>query len=414
MQKKKLIEIATIKNGGTPSTSNQKYYDGTISWATPKDLSDMRSKYFFEGSRNITEYGAQALGGSPIPIDSLLLTSRAPIGLMAINKKETFTNQGFKNIIPHSELNIEWLYYYLKSNLKSLLNLGGGTTFKEISKSSLDNFELILPSISEQSSVAYILSVLDKKIESNNKINAELEKLARTIYYYWFVGFNFPDENGRPYRASSGEMVYSEELKREIPKDWKVKKIRDICEVVTGKTPSTKLPENYSSKDYMFVGPEDLLNDPIGIIKTKKYISSSGFNSIYSNTVNTDSILISCIGTVGRIGFATGSFATNQQINSMTNFTNNDMSYYSYFYMKSIHKTLLNVAGNTVMPIVSKNLIENILVILPCKKIILDFKNLIQPMFSIIKKNNQENSELEKLRDWLLPMLMNGQVTIKD
>ena len=128
-QVRKLGEVSEIRNGGTPSTTDKSNYGGNISWATPKDLSVSGEKFFFKGQRNISEKGAKSLGGIPIPKDSILLTSRAPIGLIAINKTETYTNQGFKNIVPNSEMiSVEYLFYCLSKGIKNLINLGGGTT----------------------------------------------------------------------------------------------------------------------------------------------------------------------------------------------------------------------------------------------------------------------------------------------
>ena len=178
----KLEDIATILNGSTPSTTHPEYYDGEIVWITPKDLSDQKSKYIEKGSRNITEEGYNSCSTQMIPANSILLTSRAPIGLLAINTVECCTNQGFKNIVIDSEkVDIDYLYYYLKHHLKEIEALGAGTTFKEVSKTSLEQFVLSLPDIAIQKMVADILSNIDRKIALNQQINRNLPDHSLTM-----------------------------------------------------------------------------------------------------------------------------------------------------------------------------------------------------------------------------------------
>ncbi|MCT0078331.1 restriction endonuclease subunit S [Lactococcus lactis] len=174
-QVRKLGEVSEIRNGGTPSTTDKSNYGGNISWATPNDLSVSGEKFFFKGQRNISEKGAKSLGGIPIPKDSILLTSRAPIGLIAINKTETYTNQGFKNIVPNSEMiSVEYLFYCLSKGIKNLINLGGGTTFKEISKSVLEEYTIIVPESSQLCEFNVHVEPIFKKIQQNIKENKSL------------------------------------------------------------------------------------------------------------------------------------------------------------------------------------------------------------------------------------------------
>ena len=175
LTKYKLGEIATIVNGSTPSTSCDDNYDGEIIWITPKDLSDQKSKYIERGSRNITEKGFNSCSTQMIPAYNILMSSRAPIGLLAINKCECCTNQEFKNIVVDKEkCNVDYLYYYLKYHIKEIEALGTGTTFKEVSKAPLQQYEISLPSLEEQNSIASILADLDAKIALNRQINDNL------------------------------------------------------------------------------------------------------------------------------------------------------------------------------------------------------------------------------------------------
>ena len=139
-----LIDVAEIKNGATPSTTDESNYGGDVTWITPKDLSDQQSKFVYTGCRNITQKGFASCSTSMLPIDSVLLSSRAPIGLISIAKTELCTNQGFKNIVPNNISESLYFYYYVKHHLKQIEQLGSGTTFKEVSRESLSTFPILV------------------------------------------------------------------------------------------------------------------------------------------------------------------------------------------------------------------------------------------------------------------------------
>ena len=138
-----LIDFAEIKNGATPSTADEANYGGDIVWITPKDLSDQQSKFVYQGERNITKQGFDSCSTSMLPTNSVLMSSRAPIGLVSIAKHEVCTNQGFKSFIPKSISDSIYLYYYLKHHIKQIEQLGTGTTFKEVSRDDLCKFPIL-------------------------------------------------------------------------------------------------------------------------------------------------------------------------------------------------------------------------------------------------------------------------------
>ena len=182
LKKYKLGNIADIINGATPSTQDLRNYDGNIIWITPKDLSDQKTKRIRRGQRNITIKGFNSCSAQMIPPHNILMSSRAPIGLLAINENECCTNQGFKNLVINKSIcDVDYIYYYLKFHIKEIESLGSGTTFKEVSKSSLYNFELSLPSIENQRNISKCLSDLDQKIELNRQINDNLPTLDRSL-----------------------------------------------------------------------------------------------------------------------------------------------------------------------------------------------------------------------------------------
>ena len=174
-QVENLIDFAEIKNGATPSTTDDANYGGDIVWITPKDLSDQQSKFVYQGERNISKIGYDSCSSHLLPINTILMSSRAPIGLLAIAKAELCTNQGFKNIVLDKAIaDVDFMYYFLKYHVKEIEALGSGTTFREVSKTAFEKYEISIPSLPTQQKIASVLSKLDRKISVNHEINRNL------------------------------------------------------------------------------------------------------------------------------------------------------------------------------------------------------------------------------------------------
>jgi type I restriction enzyme S subunit len=169
-------DIGTVIGGATPFTTDSRNYDnGNIPWITPKDLSDYHERYISRGERNITEAGLKSCATQILPKNTVLFSSRAPIGYIAIASNEVCTNQGFKSVIPNKDVDYLFLYYLLKYNKETIEGMGSGTTFKEVSKKTMEQIKVRVPKdISVQRRIAGILDSLDSKIELNNQINRNL------------------------------------------------------------------------------------------------------------------------------------------------------------------------------------------------------------------------------------------------
>ena len=172
----KISDIGTVIGGATPSTQRLENYDGgTVPWITPKDLSTFSGRYIKRGERNITEIGLKSCSAQLLPKNTVLFSSRAPIGYIAIAENEVCTNQGFKSVIPNENTDPLFLYYLLKFNREAIENMGSGTTFKEISGSTMKNIFVKIPTdLDTQKRIANTLGVIDDKIEENERINNNL------------------------------------------------------------------------------------------------------------------------------------------------------------------------------------------------------------------------------------------------
>ena len=389
MKKVKLSELGEIVGGSTPAIKNIENYDGNISWITPKDLANYNKIFIESGERSITEKGLKSSSTKMLPKNSVLFTSRAPIGYIAIAEKELCTNQGFKSIIPNNNVNYIFLYYLLKYNKEYIASFGSGTTFKEVSGTVMKNIEVNIPdTIEEQKKIANILYSIDKKIELNNQINNNLEELMKTFYQRWFIEFEFPNEEGKPYKSSGGKFVYNDELKQEIPEWWKVKKAKELTDVITGKEDANFSTDNGKYK--FFTCSNDTLKCDIP-------------------AYNGSAILIAGNGDFN-VKHYTGCFNAYQRTYVLIP---ENINYYSAMYISAKNKidTFKKRSSGSIVKFITKGMIEDINVIIPNDKKLLEELNKI--LFAI-EKNNTENDKLTDLKNFLLPLLMNGQINVDD
>lgn len=377
----KLSELGEIVGGSTPFTKNESYYGGDIPWLTPKDLANFNGRYINLGERNITEAGYKSTSVKMLPINSVLFSSRAPIGYVAINNKnEVCTNQGFKSVIPNSKTNYMFLYYLLKYNKNKIEAMGSGTTFKEVSSTVMKNIIVNVPEAKEdQIKIGKILSKIDDKIELNTQTNDNLYNMCNAIFH------NYIDK-------------YSELIK--------YTKIIDIAnKVVTGKTPSTK-NEKFWNGDIPFITIPDMHNQFFAI-DTERTISKVGAKSL----IPKNSISVSCIATVGLVSISTEESQTNQQINSIVLKNNYDL-YYLFEFLSEQENFMKNIAGGSTTYNINKTTFENIEVPYLPQDIVQKFHDTVCKLFDKIKLNQLENKNLEQLRDTLLPKLMNGEIDL--
>ena len=407
LTKYKLGEIATIVNGSTPSTSCDDNYDGEIIWITPKDLSDQKSKYIERGSRNITEKGFNSCSTQMIPAYNILMSSRAPIGLLAINKCECCTNQGFKNIVVDKEkCNVDYLYYYLKYHIKEIEALGTGTTFKEVSKAPLQQYEISLPSLEEQNSIASILADLDAKIALNRQINDNLEAMAKQLYDYWFVQFDFPNEEGKPYKSSGGKMVWNDKLKREIPEGWYCGTLLDIAQYTNGLACQKFRPTDQNKLPVIKIKE---MHD--GISSDTEFVKADIPESV---RVYDGDVLFSWSASLEVMLWAYGNGGLNQHIFKVTSKNGYPRSFYFYQLIDYIGNfKRMAEARKTTMGHITQDHLKQSTIALPSDiDIVNKLEERISPIFDAIVNNSQEIMNLTKQRDELLPLLMNGQVSV--
>ena len=370
----KLSEIGTVVGGATPSTSVSSYYGGDIPWLTPKDLSNFQDRYIERGERNITQEGLDSCSAQLLPANSVLFSSRAPIGYVAIAKKPIATNQGFKSIIPNEKVDSLFLYYILRYNKEKIEAMGSGTTFKEVSGAVMKNIEVALPALEEQRRIAGILGAIDDKIENNRRINTNLELQAQALYKQWFV------DNRKD--------------------DWEEKPLSEIINIYDSqRKPLSGQQREKMDKVYPYYGAASLMD----------YVDGYLFDGIY--------LLLGEDGTVvDELGFPIlqyvwGKFWVNNHAHILTG-KNGFSTETLYVLLKQT--SVKSIVTGAVQPKISQANLKNILVTIPPKQQLSKYNEVIEPLFRTIRKNNDESSRLATLRDTLLPKLMNGEIKVAE
>lgn len=398
----KLSEIGEIVGGATPSTKISEYYNGDIPWISPKDLSNFEGKYISCGSKNITELGFNSCSCKILPKGSVLFSSRAPIGYIAIAKNSLCTNQGFKSVIPNSSIiDSEFLYYTLVFNKENIKNQGSGTTFMEVSGKTMGNIEVSIPvNLSDQRKIAGILSALDAKIENNNKINANLEAQAQALFKSWFVDFT-------PFK----DQPFVDSELGPIPQGWKVGKLGDLGDIVGGSTPSKSKPEYYTTHGIAWLTPKDLSTSKAKFTSRGEIdITDEGYNSTSTKLMPRGSVLFSSRAPIGYLTIAKNEICTNQGFKSLV--PNGAGTGFIYYSLRHLTPQIENRATGSTFKEASATLMRSVETIVPPTSILNKFEELLRPILQFQEKKEEENQRLAALRDTLLPKLMSGEIKL--
>lgn len=307
------------------------------------------------------------------------------------------------------DIDIDYVYYALKLELKRLREKAQGSQTKFLTMPILTGINLSNIEHKKQTTISKVLARLDKKIELNNKINAELEAMAKLIYDYWFVQFDFPDANGKPYKSSGGKMVYNEALKREIPDGWGGAKIGDVLCSELGGTPLTKIRE-YWTGNIPWLNSGEIANFPI--IEAEEYINSNAIAKSATSLMPKGTCVLSITRHLRPSILAVDACA-NQSVVGI--YENEELkSSYLYPYLKNEIPRLMSLRTGAQQPHINKGIVDASPITLPSDKILKSYYKKVAAIYKQLNNNAFQNKELTELRDWLLPMLMNGQVTVTD
>ena len=375
----KISDIGTVVGGATPSTKKAENYEGgNISWITPKDLSTFSGRYIKRGERNITETGLKSCSTQLMPKNTVLFSSRAPIGYVAIAANNVCTNQGFKSVIPNEDTDALFLYYLLKYNKDKIESMGSGTTFKEVSGNTMKNIVVSVPTDKKaQENIASLLGSIDDKIEENERINNNLEQQAQAIFKAWFVDF-IPFNGVRP-------------------DNWTISSLGEVTNMGAG-------------------GDKPKIISAIQTEECPYPIYSNGLseNGLYGYTntpkICDESVTVSARGTIGFVCIRHTPYVPIVRLVTLIPNTEIISAKYLYLYLKQ-----LNITGTgTTQQQLTVPDFRKTEILIPDKETMSAFTDIIAPLFSKIWANEKENANLSATRDTLLPKLMSEELDVSD
>ena len=377
-----IADIGTVVGGATPSTKKiENYENGNIAWVTPKDLAGFSGRFISHGERNITEIGLKSCSTQIMPKHSVLFSSRAPIGYVAIANNELCTNQGFKSVVPNENTDYMFLYYLLRYNKEKIENMGSGTTFKEVSGNTMRGIEVTVPeSIEDQKKIASILSTIDDKIERNEAINKNLFEQAQALYKDRFIDMT-------PFDGI-------------IPADWHHGTVSEVIELHDSKRiPLSSRERANLAKVYPYYGATSVMD----------YVDRFLFDGIY--------LLLGEDGTVVDdkgfpiLQYVEGKFWVNNHAHILTG--KNGFSVELLYLLFSLTNVQGIVTG-AVQPKISQANLNKVSIIIPSIGELRSFDSTIQPLFAQIRYLRAENERLAALRDSLLPKLISGEISVSN
>lgn len=378
-----LSDLGEIVGGATPSTKDETNYGGDIAWITPKDLSTLKGRFITHGERNITEKGLNSCSTQMMPTNAILFSSRAPIGYVAIAANPVCTNQGFKSIIANADNDPMFLYYLLKYNKDAIEAMGSGTTFKEVSGSTMRSIRVRVPvSKVEQQRIASVLAALDSKIENNDKINDNLQQQALAIF--------------------------QQELLRDglLPEGWSIGSLLDIANYLNG----------LAMQKFR---PADVENSlPVLKIKELRQGSCDASSELCSPSIKPEyivhdgDVIFSWSGSLLVDLWCGGTCGLNQHLFKVTSDKYPKWFYYAWTAHHLARFVAIAADKATTMGHIKREELAKAEVVIPDAASMERIGSILQPMYDLIISNRIENRKLAALRDTFLPQLMSGELDV--
>ena len=385
IKKLKIKEFAEVISGSTPKTNIEEYWNGEFSWITPAEIKE-DSKYIFNTSRTLTKEGINSCSLRELRKNTVLLTSRAPIGKVAIVGKAMYCNQGFKNLICNENIvNPEYIYYWLSSQTEYLNSLGRGATFKEISKKIVEDIEIPIPELDNQNKIVEILKKSEKLIDKRKEQIETLDELVKSQFIEMF-----------------GDPVSN-------PMNWEKKRLADECNIITGNTPSRKVEGYYG--DYIeWIKSDNITDAGIYLTKAREYLSEEGLK--VGRSVEENSILMTCIAgsikCIGNVAIANRKVTFNQQINGIEPLKNN--VYFMFEQFNLSQKYIQSTINMSLKGILSKGQLSELEFIFPPIEKQDEFAEFFKQVDKLKFEMEKSLKELEDNFNALMQKAFNGEL----
>ena len=386
----RVSEFAEIYSGGTPSTGNPDYWDGDVAWVTPKDLSAGTGVYIGHGERFITEQGLSRSSARLLPADTVILSSRAPVGYVAIAKSPLATNQGCKNLrCKNGVAHPLYVYYLLKNSTSVLESHATGSTYKELSSSRLKNITFPLPeNIADQVVIASILNVYDRAIENNRRRIALLEKAAQLIYKEWFVRFRFPGHEQVPFVQS-------------LPRDWQNARLSEVAHITMGQSPKSTYYNDTGEGLPFHQGVTDF---------GERFTTDRVYCRVKHRLAWPGDILFSVRAPVGRINVTLRSIVIGRGLAAIRS-RRNHQSFLFYALKSRFFKEDMMGRG-TIFAAITRQDLSNVELVVPPERILNLFVHHVGRLDRQIETLHRSNNLLKQARDALLRLFYGGHVEL--
>lgn len=399
--------IAEIVGGGTPNTRKSEYYGGDVPWLTPKDLARVHDRRVARGQRNLSRAGLAACSARLVPRDSVLLSTRAPVGYVALAANPVATNQGFRSLIAHDGVVPEYLYYWLRSHTEELTRHASGTTFGELSARALGRISVRLPSLGVQKRVVDVLGALDDKIEANRRMSETLDEMARAIFEEWFVKFGptrAKIEGRQPYLPGDLWSLFPERLVEtdsgQTPENWAVARVGDAFRLTMGQSPPGR-SYNTKREGLPFLQGRSDFGARYG--EPRRYCSAPMRAAAPGDT------LVSVRAPIGAMNIARTHCCIGRGVAALQHASGS--AAYTYYALKRIRGILESFESTgTVFGAITKEQFESLRVLEPPSAAVKAFDIQIRPVFERIRRQHEEANALASLRDQLVPKLLSGEL----
>ena len=382
---------------------NFDYHNNCFKENTSKDnlfyTGEFREEFLLEKGDIITPLTEQAIG-------LLGTTARIPKSGKYIQSQDIALVK-----CKAGKIDPTFCYYLISSRLvrNQLSAAAQQTKIRHTSPDKIKACTVWIPELDEQITIGRLLASLDDKIHLNKRINDNLEAMAKQLYDYWFVQFDFPNEEGKPYKSSGGAMVWNEKLKREIPKGWYADNICKIANILSGGTPSKAVDDYWNNGTIPFFGPTDC-NGSVFQIKTADHITQQGLEHCASSLFEDGIIIITARGSIGKLVIVGTPMAMNQSCYALQS---KEGEYeYLYFLTTQLIDCLKAKGSGSIFKSIIASDIEHSTLCIATENVVSGFCKKVKPLFEKLKTNTIEITELTKLRDELLPLLMNGQASV--
>lgn len=373
----RLTDLVEVIGGGTPRTSIPEYWNGDIPWISVVDFQGEK-KYILKTEKHISGLGLQNSSTKILKSGQVIISARGTVGELAILGKDMAFNQSCYGLDANNLTSNEFVYYLLKHNINQIKQKTNGAVFDTITRETLDNIFVEIPSLKEQQHIVEVLSALDDKIELNRQTNATLEAIAQAVFKEWFVDFRYP--------GATGELVDSE--LGPIPKGWRVDNLDGFASISSGKGPKRTA---FTDKGYPILGA----NGKIGF--TNNYL------------IDDEVILTGRVGTIGTLQLINKKVWISDNVLIITPIED---FYYHYLYLWLKTVDFENLNRGSTQPLITKTDLLHLPILRPDVNIFVEYDRICRGLFKLFTNYNNENALLSEIRDHLLPKLMNEQAEL--